>query len=98
MPARMAATWVVMGAVIAAGILVTALLLPRPDSEYSVTAMVDSAADSLQEASDRAFLDDAGGEGDGQQGGPADERAEQCDASDPNQQWKWDIGKTHAQA
>ncbi len=85
MPARMAATWVIMGAMIAAGILVTALLLPRPDSEYSVTAMIDSAADSLQEASDRAFLDDAGGERDGQEGGPADERAEQGDASDPNQ-------------
>jgi hypothetical protein len=85
MPARMAATWVVMGTVIAAGILVTALLLPRPDSEYSVTAMIDSAADSLQEASDRAFLDDAGGEGEGEQDGPADERAEQGDANDPNQ-------------
>ena len=85
MPGTMAATWVGMGSAITIGILVTALLLPRPDSEYDLTAMVDSAADSLQEASDRAFLDDDGGEGESETQGPAHEDAQDGQASDPQQ-------------
>lgn len=86
MPGAMALTWVGMGSAIAVGILVTALLLPRPDSEYDLTAMVDSAAESLQQASDRAFLDDAGGEGESESRGPGHEDAEDGQANDPGQQ------------
>ena len=86
MPTTMAAGWVAMGAAIAIGILVVCLLLPRPDANYSVTAMIDDLGDKLQEAADQAFLNDDGGEG--QQSGPADKDAEQGSASDPNQQGK----------
>jgi len=86
MPGAMAATWVVMGSAIAIGILVVALLLPRPQGDYSLAEAIDYASEELQEASDWAFLDDDGGKGEGQQSGPADPEAEDGSATDPEQQ------------
>jgi hypothetical protein len=82
----MAATWVVMGSAIAIGILVVALLLPRPQGDYSLAEAIDYASEELQEASDWAFPDDDGGKGEGQQSGPADPEAEDGSATDPEQQ------------
>ena len=86
MPATMAATWVGMGATIAVGILIVALLIPRPQGDYSVVDLIDRAGDELQEAADVAFLNDEGGEGDGQRTGPASEDAEQDAAESEDQQ------------
>lgn len=86
MPTAMAATWVGMGSAIAIGILVVALLLPRPQGEYSIAQAIDYVSEEVQEASDWAFLDDDGGEGEGQLSGPADAEAEQGSATDPEQQ------------
>jgi len=86
MPTAMAATWVGMGSAIAVGILVVALLLPRPQGDYSIAEAIDYVSEEVQEASDWAFLDDDGGEGEGQQSGPADAEAEQGSATDPDQQ------------
>ena len=86
MPTAMAATWVGMGSAIAIGILVVALLLPRPQGDYSIAEAIDYVSEEVQEASDWAFLDDDGGEGEGQQSGPADAEAEQGSATDPDQQ------------
>lgn len=86
MPTTMALTWVGMGSAIAVGILIACLVLPRPEGEYDVTAMVDRASEKVQEAADWAFNDEDGGEGDGQRSGQADEDATQGAASDPNQQ------------
>ena len=88
MPTAMAATWVGMGSAIAIGILVVALLLPRPQGDYSIAEAIDYVSEEVQEASDWAFLDDDGGEGEGQLSGPADVEAEQGSATDPNQQGK----------
>ncbi len=88
MPASMAATWIGVGGVIAVAILAACLVLPRPDAQYDITAMIDQMADGVQEASDRAFFDEDGAEGEGQQGREADPNAEQGAASDPNQQGK----------
>jgi hypothetical protein len=88
MPTAMAATWVGMGSAIAIGILVVALLLPRPQGDYSIAEAIDYVSEEVQEASDWAFLDDDGGEGEGQQSGPADVDAEQGSATDPDQQGK----------
>lgn len=87
MPNAMAATWVGFGSLIAFGILVTCLLLPRPDGEYDVTDLIDKASEKIQEASDYAMLDDDGGQGEGKQSGEADQNAKQGAAQnkDPNQ-------------
>lgn len=85
MPTTMAATWVGMGSAIAIGILVVAMLLPRPQGDYSIAQAIDYVSDEVQEASDWAFLDDDGGQGEGQQTGPADEDAEQGSAAESDQ-------------
>jgi hypothetical protein len=87
MPSAMAASWVGFGAMIAFGILVTCLLLPRPDGEYDITDLIDKASDKIQKASDNAFLDDDGsGKGEGERSGEADENAGKGAAqnNDPN--------------
>lgn len=86
MPTAMAATWVGMGSAIAIGILVFAMLLPRPQGDYSIAEAIDYVSEEVQEASDWAFLDDDGGEGEGQLSGPADADAEKGSATDPDQQ------------
>jgi hypothetical protein len=91
MPTAMAATWIGFGTTIVIGILVTCLLLPRPDGEYDLTDWIDRASESIQKASDVAFLDDdGGGEGDGERSGEADQDAKQGAAQnkDPNQKGK----------
>lgn len=88
MPTAMAATWVGMGSAIAIGILIVALLLPRPQGDYSIAEAIDYVSEEVQEASDWAFLDDDGGEGEGQLSGPADADAEKGSATDPDQQGK----------
>jgi hypothetical protein len=88
MPTAMAATWIGMGSAISIGILVVALLLPRPQGDYSISEAIDYVSDEVQEASDWAFLDDDGGEGEGQLSGPADADAEKGSATDPDQQGK----------
>lgn len=88
MPTAMAATWIGMGSAIAIGILVVAMLLPRPQGDYSISEAIDYVSEEVQEASDWAFLDDDGGEGEGQLSGPADADAEKGSATDPEQQGK----------
>jgi len=88
MPGAMAATWIGMGSAISIGILVVALLLPRPQGDYSISEAIDYVSEEVQEASDWAFLDDDGGEGEGQLSGPADADAEKGSATDPDQQGK----------
>lgn len=88
MPGAMAATWIGMGSAISIGILVVAMLLPRPQGDYSISEAIDYVSEEVQEASDWAFLNDDGGEGEGQLSGPADEDAEKGSATDPDQQGK----------
>ena len=88
MPTTMAATWIGMGSAIAIGILVVAMLLPRPQGDYSIAEAIDYVSEEVQEASDWAFLNDDGGEGEGQLNGPADDDAEKGSAADPDQQGK----------
>ena len=88
MPTAMAATWIGMGSAIAIGILVVAMLLPRPQGDYSIAEAIDYVSEEVQDASDWAFLNDDGGKGEGQLNGPTDEDAEKGSATDPNQQGK----------
>jgi hypothetical protein len=65
MPAKMTRAWLVTGTVIALALLSLALLLPQPQGEYSVTALVDKIDNKLRDASKFAVLggDRAKGEG-----------------------------------
>ncbi len=65
MPAKMARAWLVTGTVIALALLSLALLLPQPQGEYSVTALVDKIDNKLRDASRFAVVggDRAKGEG-----------------------------------
>lgn len=86
MPSTMAATWVGMGATIAIGILIVALLIPRPQGDYSVVDLIDRAGDRVQEAADVAFLNGSGVDDDGQRSGEASPDTDQGAADSSDQQ------------
>lgn len=67
MPGKVAATWLLTGSLIAVGVLGTALLVPRPDATWSVTALIDRAGEAAEEASKQALLSGEAGEGEGRQ-------------------------------
>jgi len=56
MPPAMAATWVGVGTALGLGILVSCLLLPRPQGELTLTAMIDRVSDKIEQASEHAVL------------------------------------------
>jgi hypothetical protein len=76
MPVRITAAWVTSGVVIMMAVLGLCLLIPRPHSGTSVTAMLDRFADD-QEASDAALSGDDAGKGEGRHVGKADEDADE---------------------
>lgn len=51
MPPAMAATWVTMGSVVGLGILLGCILLPRPNADWSLTAMINRLGDLPRESS-----------------------------------------------
>ncbi len=65
MPAAMSRTWLATGTAIVMALLCLALLLPQPQGEYSVNALVDKIDTKLREASRFAVVrgDRATGEG-----------------------------------
>jgi hypothetical protein len=65
MPAAMSRTWLATGTAIVIALLCVALLLPQPQGEYSVNALVDKIDGKLREASRFAVVrgDRATGEG-----------------------------------
>jgi hypothetical protein len=65
MPAAMTRTWLATGTAVVIALLCLALLLPQPQGEYSVTALVDKIDTKLREASRFAVVrgDRAKGEG-----------------------------------
>ena len=62
MPPAMSATWVTMGSVVGLGILVGCILLPRPNADWSLTAMINRLGDVPRESSQES-------RGEGQQAG-----------------------------
>jgi hypothetical protein len=79
MPAAMSATWITMGSVLGLAILIGCILLPRPNADWSLTAMIDRIGDPPQKvvkengtrpepderatAKDRSAKDDGGTKG-----------------------------------
>lgn len=77
MPAAMTATWIGMGTALAIGLLLLALLIPRPQGEYTVTEWIDKADAKVREASRLAILRDGKGQGEGRRIGEHDPKAAQ---------------------
>lgn len=77
MPARMTVSWLVMGSLLAASLLLLALLLPRPQGEYSLPDLIDRVDQKLQQASRMAQLGNDHGEGEGRRIGDIDPKDQQ---------------------
>jgi len=75
MPAKMAGAWLGVGGVMVAAILLLALLIPRPNPDYSVTALAGWLTSPAREASRRAFQKKSTGEGESKSTASADEKA-----------------------
>ncbi len=60
MPLGVTGSWVTLGVGITIATLLACLILPRPDASMSLPQLVDKVSDAAQEASEWAFLKDAG--------------------------------------
>ncbi len=78
MPAAMTRSWLAMGAGLALAILCLALLLPQPEGEYSVNALVDKVDSQLHEASRFAVVPGDRAKGDGRRIGDQDPKADKA--------------------
>ncbi|MBS0261524.1 MAG: hypothetical protein JSS02_06160, partial [Planctomycetes bacterium] len=65
MPTAMAATWVAMGAGLALILLLLALLIPRPQGEYTISQWIDKVDNRVREASRFAVIREGQGQGAG---------------------------------
>ncbi len=87
MPVAMTATWIGMGTALAVALLLLALLIPRPQGEYTITEWIDKVDAKAREASRLAMLRDGRGEGAGRRIGEQDQKAGQPgDRPPPEQQ------------
>jgi hypothetical protein len=86
MPARMSASWLVMGSLLAASLLLLALLLPRPQGEYSLPDLIDRVDQKLQQASRMAQMGNDHGEGKGRRIGDVDPKDQQPGSGEQPQQ------------
>lgn len=91
MPPRITAVWLTMGATVLAAILLLTLLIPRPDAETSVTALLDQFADK-QAASEHALAANDSGEGEGRRAGE-----HKLDEGEPGSEQKEGGKKTDAE-
>ncbi len=69
--------WLGMGTVLLVALLFLALLIPRPQGEYTLTAMIDKLDAKLKAASKFAFLKNDKGHGEGRKIGDPDPQAKQ---------------------
>jgi Domain of unknown function (DUF4129) len=86
MPAAMTRTWLAMGTGLALAILCLALLLPQPQGEYSVTALVDKVDAKLRAASRFAVVPGDRAKGEGRRIGDQDPKADKAGESPPRNQ------------
>jgi hypothetical protein len=86
MPVAMTRSWLLMGAGLALAILCLALLLPQPQGEYSVTALVDKVDTKLREASRFAVVPGDRAKGEGRRIGDQDPKADKAGESQPKNQ------------
>lgn len=86
MPAAMTRMWLAMGTGLALAIFCLALLLPQPQGEYSVTALVDKVDTKLRAASRFAVVPGDRAKGEGRRIGDQDPKADKAGESQPRNQ------------
>ncbi|MDB5389455.1 MAG: hypothetical protein JWM11_5101 [Planctomycetaceae bacterium] len=83
MPAVMTRTWLGMGTVLLVAILLLALLIPRPQGEYTLTALIDKIDAKVRKASKFAVLKNDRAAGEGRRIGDQDPQAKQPGQGQP---------------
>lgn len=91
MPAAMTGTWLGMGTALAVAVLAVALLIPRPQGEYTVTSMIDKLDQQVRDASKFAVLGGDRGQGEGRKIGKQDPDADQAGAEKQGQGQKAEV-------
>ncbi|HEY2840092.1 MAG TPA: DUF4129 domain-containing protein [Pirellulales bacterium] len=74
MPMKMAGVWLGSGAAMVAAILLLAMLIPRPNPDYSLASLGRWLTSPKREASDHSVLKKSTGEGDSESTAPADDK------------------------
>ncbi|MFN0052320.1 MAG: DUF4129 domain-containing protein [Planctomycetales bacterium] len=77
MPVAMTGAWMGMGTLLLVALLLAALLIPRPQGEYTLTALVDKLDAQVRDASKMAVLPGDKGAGEGRPIGQQDPQAKQ---------------------
>jgi hypothetical protein len=77
MPVAMTGTWLAIGSGLVAALLLLALLIPRPQGEYTLTALIDKIDAKAREASRLAVLRGDRAQGEGRRVGDQDQQAKQ---------------------
>jgi len=98
MPMAMTGTWIGMGTALVAALLLLALLIPRPQGEYTLTALVDKLDAKAREASRLALLHGDRGQGEGRRIGEQDQKANKPGEGQPRQDPQQANGKQAGQA
>jgi hypothetical protein len=83
MPAAMTGAWLGVGSVLLVAILLLALLIPRPQGEYSVTGLIDKLDAKVRNASKFAVLKNDKAAGEGRRIGDQDPQAKQPGEGQP---------------
>lgn len=79
MPVAMTGTWIGMGAALAVALMLLALLIPRPQGEYTLTALIDKLDSKVRDASRFAVIGGDKGKGEGRRNGEQDQNAQPGD-------------------
>jgi hypothetical protein len=78
MPATMAGFWILLGTLLAGAIMLSCLLIPRPDGSRTLTQMVENiATNAVKQASKYAAIPGEAAKGEGRRIGTGDEKAKQ---------------------
>lgn len=77
MPASITRGWLGVGAFLLAGLMLAALLIPRPQSDYSLTGLIDKIDAKARQASNWAILKSDRAEGQGRRIGDQDAKSDQ---------------------
>jgi len=79
MPVAMTGTWIGMGAGLAVALMLLALLIPRPQGDYTLTALIEKLDSKVRDASRLAVLGGDKGKGEGRRIGEQDQKAKPGD-------------------
>lgn len=86
MPAAMTASWIGMGTALVIVLLLLAMLLPRPQADYTLTALVDKLDSQVRQASKAALVHGDQADGEGRRIGQQDQKSDKPGEGQPQEQ------------